>query len=161
MPRWLAPVTLLLAGIGIGLGSYLTITHYDTHVALYCSGTGVVDCAQVTSSSESVFLGVPVAVWGLAYFVLALPFLVPAAWRSRSPVIRLGRLAGAVGGMGFVLWLVFAELVRIHHICLYCTGVHVVTLLLFLVIVYGTVCTLPPIGADDDEENDPLAPVAD
>lgn len=149
MPRWLATVTLLLAVIGIGLGTYLTITHYDTHVTLYCSGTGVVDCAKVTASSESVFLGVPVAVWGLAYFVLALPFLVPAAWRSSSPLIRLGRLAGAVGGIGFVLWLVYAELVRIHHICLYCSGVHVVTLLLFLTIVYGTVRTLPPIGADD------------
>lgn len=144
-------MTLLLAAIGIGLGTYLTVTHYDTHVTLYCSGTGVVDCAKVTSSSESVFLGVPVAVWGLAYFVLALPFLVPAAWRSSSPLIRLGRLGGAVGGIGFVLWLVYAELVRIHHICLYCTGVHVVTLLLFLTIVYGAVATMPSIAGPVDD----------
>jgi uncharacterized membrane protein len=36
--------------------------------------------------------------------------------------------------MGFVLWLVAAELLIIDHICLWCTGVHVVTFALLLVV---------------------------
>jgi uncharacterized membrane protein len=38
-----------------------------------------------------------------------------------------------LGSMAFVLWLVAAELLIIKNICLYCTGVHVVTFLLLIV----------------------------
>jgi uncharacterized membrane protein len=37
--------------------------------------------------------------------------------------------------MCFVLWLVSAELLIINNICLYCTGVHIVTFALFVVIM--------------------------
>ncbi len=36
--------------------------------------------------------------------------------------------------MAFVLWLVYAELLIINHICLYCTGVHIVTFALMVVL---------------------------
>ena len=45
--------------------------------------------------------------------------------------------------MVFVLWLVYAELIRIHSICLYCTAVHVLTFLLFALVLVGTVLTAP------------------
>jgi uncharacterized membrane protein len=38
-------------------------------------------------------------------------------------------------GILFVLYLVWAELFRINAICLYCTGVHVITFILFGLIV--------------------------
>jgi uncharacterized membrane protein len=38
--------------------------------------------------------------------------------------------------MCFVLWLVSAELLIIKNICLYCTGVHLVTFALFLVLTH-------------------------
>jgi uncharacterized membrane protein len=36
--------------------------------------------------------------------------------------------------MCFVLWLLYAELIIIDHICLYCTGVHVITFALLIVL---------------------------
>ena len=46
------------------------------------------------------------------------------------------RLAGVVAGMLFVLYLIYTEVVRDGRICPYCTSVHVITFLLFALIVY-------------------------
>ena len=50
--------------------------------------------------------------------------------RSTSPASCF-----ATVGMGFVLWLVAAELLIIGNICEYCTGVHIVTFALFICMV--------------------------
>lgn len=154
-PRWLAPVSLVLALIGMGLATYLTVEHFrgSQHLA-GCSVGGIVDCGAVTTSAESKILGVPVALLGLIYFVAAIGFLTPVAWRSRNRLVRLVRLAGAIAGLGMVLWLVYAELGKIHKICEYCTGVHIVTLALFVVIAYGTISTSTPSFDDEDELHD-------
>ena len=36
--------------------------------------------------------------------------------------------------MAFVLWLVSAELLILNSICIYCTGVHIVTFAIFVVL---------------------------
>ena len=45
-------------------------------------------------------------------------------------------MAAAVAGMGFVLYLIYAELIQIGNICLWCTSVHVITFLLFVLMVF-------------------------
>jgi uncharacterized membrane protein len=149
VPWWLPTACLVLAVIGIGVATYLTIAHFDEHVQLACSDTGTINCAKVTTSSESHFLGMPVAVLGLAFFVGAPVLFVPAAWRSTLPLIRWARVAAVSIGMLFVLWLIYAELIRIHNICLYCTAVHVITFLLFALVLVGTVITTPYDDFDD------------
>ena len=47
----------------------------------------------------------------------------------------LDRLASVVAGMIFVLYLVYAELIGVGRICPYCTSVHIITFLLFTLIV--------------------------
>jgi uncharacterized membrane protein len=42
-----------------------------------------------------------------------------------------------VVGIGFVLYLVYAELFTIGSICLYCTSVHVITFLLFALTAFA------------------------
>jgi uncharacterized membrane protein len=56
----------------------------------------------------------------------------PFAWRSRRREIALVRMLSLVVGIGFVLYLVYAELFQIDAICLYCTSVHIITFLLFV-----------------------------
>jgi uncharacterized membrane protein len=63
----------------------------------------------------------------------------PWAWRTTRREVHLARLVLATVGMGFVLWLVAAELLIIGNICLYCTGVHLVTFAVFVC----TVATVP------------------
>jgi uncharacterized membrane protein len=79
--------------------------------------------------------GIPVAVLGLAFYLFLVPMMSPWVWRSTRPEVAWARLGSLVVGIGFVLYLVYAELFEIDNICLYCTSVHVITFLLFVLTV--------------------------
>lgn len=132
--RWRPWTALLLSVIGFGVSSYLTAAHFSG-AKLACSGSGLVNCEKVTTSAQSYFLGVPVALLGLLFFVAMTAVNLPAAWRSTDRRLHAARLGMAALGMGFVLYLVSAEFLIIKNICLWCTGVHVVTFLLFVLLV--------------------------
>lgn len=141
-PAWVTWTVRLLALAGLGVATYLTIAHYDTKVALVCPENSTINCAEVTTSPESVLFGIPVAVLGLAYYAVQ----AVLAWLPRRMQFRgleMGRLVLAIGAMGFVLYLVWAEVVRIGAICLWCTSVHVITLVFLLVLVYAWVTYRP------------------
>jgi uncharacterized membrane protein len=142
-PRWLRLATLILSVFGLGVSVYLTIAHFTTAAVLACSDKGFVNCAKVTTSAQSVVFGIfPVAVLGLAFYVFMVVVNTPWAWRStwawrsRLPVIYWARLGSVIIGMIFVLYLVFAEIVQIGSICLWCTSVHVTTFALFALLVF-------------------------
>jgi uncharacterized membrane protein len=137
VPPWLPIVSTVLAVVGLAISGYLTYEHYTASTTLACSDTGVVNCLQVTTSAQSKVLGIPVALLGLVYFVAMIPLCLPAAWRSRRPEVRYARLGAAVVGIGFVFYLLYSELFTIGKVCLWCTGVHVVTVALFGVILFG------------------------
>ena len=127
----------LLSLFGLGVSIYLTIAHYDTSIGLSCPDTGVVNCLKVTTSSQSMVFGIfPVAVLGLAFYVFLALVNSPFVWRWDRREVNLARLGSIVVGMGFVLYLVYVEVVQIGNICLWCTSVHVATFLLFVLMVY-------------------------
>jgi uncharacterized membrane protein len=145
---WVRWSTVGLSIIGLGLSVYLTVAHYAATVTLTCSASGVVNCEKVTQSPESVIFGViPVAVLGLAYFVAMTALCSPWAWRARLPAVRWLSGAGAVAGIGMVIYLVYTELFTLDAICIYCTAVHAVTFLLFCVLAFAAAAG-PPIAAD-------------
>jgi len=127
--------TGILALAGLGISIYLTVAHFVGTEALACSDNGAINCAKVTTSPESVILGIPVAILGLAFFLAAVPLFSPWAWRSHDRRIHVIRLVAICTGMVFVLWLIAAELLIIGAICLWCTGVHLVTFSLFAITV--------------------------
>jgi uncharacterized membrane protein len=135
--RWAVPVTLPLALIGLGLSIYLTYLHFNHSTTFAgCPATSHVNCLKVTTSSQSEIFGhIPVAVTGLIYYVVMVALVSPWAWRMANPWVWWARLAGAIGGVGMVAYLVFVEAVQLKAICLYCTGVHIITFLLFLAIL--------------------------
>jgi uncharacterized membrane protein len=149
-PGWAAPVGLFLTLVGIGLATYLTIAHYDTHVTLACSSKGAINCEAVTTSAESKLFGIPVALLGLVYFVGTLPWHLPAAWRSPDPRIKIGRLLYGASGIGFVCYLIYAEAIVIKKICLWCTGVHITTFVLFIVTVFASALAIPTDPEQDE-----------
>ena len=137
-PLWFQLVTWALAIAGLGVSTYLTITHYDSSMPLACSDTGTINCALVTHSAESMVFGVfPVAVLGLAFYVFMAAATSPWAWRLKFPALAWIRIASVVVGIGFVLYLVYTELFTLDAICLWCTSVHALTFLLFVLIVGG------------------------
>jgi uncharacterized membrane protein len=137
VPAWLPIVSTALAVVGLAISGYLTYEHYTAAKTLVCGETGVVNCLEVTTSAQSRFLGIPVALLGLLYFAAMIPLCLPAAWRSRRKEIRYARIGAAAVGICFVFYLLYAELFTIGKICLWCTGVHVVTVVLFAVVLFG------------------------
>jgi uncharacterized membrane protein len=137
-PLWLQITTLVLSLGGLGDSIYLTIAHYTSSNILACSDKGVINCAKVTTSPESIVFGIfPVAVLGLAFYVFMVAVNTPWAWRARLPVIRWARLGSVIVGIVFVLYLVYTEVITLGNICLFCTYAHVITLLLFGLIVFS------------------------
>ena len=135
-----------LALVGLGISTYLTIAHYVGTQILACASNSAINCELVTTSAQSHFLGLPVSVLGLSFYVVAVVLYSPWAWWSSWRPLHLARLAASVAGMCFVLWLLTAELVIIHKICLWCTGVHLVTFALFVL----TVTSAPSLLARED-----------
>jgi uncharacterized membrane protein len=138
VPAWVQWTSLVLSLAGLGVSIYLTIAHYTSTSILACSAKGFVDCAKVTTSSQSMVFGVfPVAVLGLAFYVFMVAVNSPWGWRLRVPLVWWARIGSVVVGIGFVLYLVYAEIIQIGNICLWCTSVHVITFLLFALLVFA------------------------
>jgi uncharacterized membrane protein len=144
----------VLAVIGIGLATYLTIIHY---AGINPACTAGQSCIKVQTSVWSKVAGVPVALLGLIGYIGILASLL-APDREQS---RLATLGLTVIGVGFSAYLTYRELFSIHAICEWCVSSAVVlTLLLILATVrYLTTPTAavagpsaaPPVDADDGE----------
>ncbi len=143
LPRWFVPLALGLAVIGTLLSAYLTYEHYTQNKTLACSATATVNCAKVTESQWSSFLGIPVALLGLGFFLVMVVLCTPRLMRAPGRRWDAVRLVLAGVGLAFALYLVFAELFHIGAICLWCTGVHVVTFLLLLTFIFGQLLAEP------------------
>ena len=141
--RWQPITSLVLSTYGLGASIYLTITHFAPK-ALACPSNPHYSCEKVTQSPQSEILGIPVAMLGLVFFVPMLLLCLPAAWRAADRRIHLARLVLSVTGVGMIIYLISAELFLIKSICLWCSSVHVVTLLLFIIIATTSPIVLAP-----------------
>jgi uncharacterized membrane protein len=153
---------LVLSLLGLADSTYLTIAHFQQSILnTTCSTSGAVNCLKVTTSPQSHVFGIPVAILGLAFYVVFTVINLPALWKTSDVRVHWLRFAMAVSGIGFVLYLIYAELFEIKAICEYCTGVHVVTFALFVLIVV----TLPAMTQrtpewDDDGDWDEEAEIS-
>ncbi|MFI5273912.1 MAG: vitamin K epoxide reductase family protein [Ktedonobacterales bacterium] len=136
-PGLVAIVLMALAGTGIAI--YLTVEHYARQNP-FCTTVGPINCASVLKSPYSLvpLTGVPVTVPGMLWFVVSGTLAavgLARLWRGATELRRLRtlQLAWSAVGLAFVLYLVYAELVQLHAICEWCTGVHLLTLATFLV----------------------------
>lgn len=132
--------TILFSVLGLADSVYLTIQHFTESTAFAgCSEHGAINCVAVTTSAWSHLPagqhGIPVSVAGLAFYVFMLAINTRWGWRAPWAAVHWARLASVIVGIVFVLYLVWAELFRINAICLYCTGVHIITFILFVLII--------------------------
>jgi uncharacterized membrane protein len=104
----------VLSVIGIGIGTYLTYTHYaGAHVLCLSSG----GCETVQHSRYSKLDGIPVATLGLAGYI---GILISLAIRGEA-----GRALGfalALVGFLFSMYLTYREAFTIHAYCQWCLG---------------------------------------
>ena len=135
--NWRPAATLTLCGIGLALSAYTLWVHYHPG-ALVCVSGGSFDCQAVLTSAQSVILGIPVPFFGLLFFLGVGALCLPVAWRSADTRVHWLRLMGVIVGIGTVVYLVSTELFTVKKLCLWCTGVHIVTFALFVIIVTST-----------------------
>jgi len=124
---WMA----LLSLAGLFLGAYLTLYKIGIIGTLAC---GVTSCETVQTSRWSVFLGVPVATWGVGFYALMLA-LVLAGLQPRfaeSRPLATTVLALASWGVLFTAWLNYLEAFVIHAWCEWCLGSAAMVVVLFL-----------------------------
>jgi uncharacterized membrane protein len=135
-PAWARTGTLGLSLAGLAVSVYLTIDHFGTRSVLACPANATVNCEKVTTSSYASVLGIPVALYGLVFFVAMVALTLPYAWRD--PRLRPVRLGAALVGVAWVVYLVGVELFAVDAICLWCTAVHVITVALFAILAFAT-----------------------
>ncbi len=132
--------TLMMAFalLGLGASAYSTWVHYrilndPTYVESVCDVSASISCTAAYSSRFGSVGGVPVAVFGLLFFVFVLGLI---AWSVRSAVTR-ENLAGYVFasstlGLAAVLYLAYASYFILGIVCLMCITTYVAVIGLFV-----------------------------
>jgi uncharacterized membrane protein len=105
---------IVVAVIGLGIASYLTIVHYTGGAPVCAIAHG---CETVQKSDYSKLAGVPVALLGLIGYIGILGALIRDDENARSVAAFLSLL-----GFGFSAWLTYTELALINAICIWCVG---------------------------------------
>jgi uncharacterized membrane protein len=112
-------IVAALAAAGIFVALYLTLYKIGAFGDLAC---GIGSCEVVNASRWAIFLGLPVAAWGLAYYVvtftLAMVGLRADLTDSRAVALTLVVLSAT--GFLFSAWLTYLELFVIRAICQWC-----------------------------------------
>lgn len=127
---WLAVLIITLAVIGLADSLYLTYAHYQQNSGIVCNaGSGA--CDEVTTSKYSVVFGVPLAVFGILFYlsVLALTFLYKK--NGGQKILRV--LWGwAALGFGVSIYLIYLQAFVLHAYCPLCLASAALSALIFL-----------------------------
>jgi len=125
----------LLALVGLFVAVYLWLHAIGVGGAIKCGASG--GCEVVQTSRWAVFLGQPVALYGVFGYVVilivALAGLRPAALVQRGWNVLLFGLATI--GFVFTLYLTYLEVFVIHAICRWCVGSALIITVIWVVAV--------------------------
>lgn len=137
---------LALAGIFISL--YLTLYKLGIIGELSCS---IGSCETVNTSRWATFLGLPVAAWGLLFYldVFAVGLIGTFPRFENEPVISLVLVVQAAIGVLFSAWLTYLELAIIHAICIWCVTSACIVTLIFIVSVMDLREIRTPLASED------------
>ena len=122
-------IVALLALLGVLVALYLTLYKFGIIGVLSCS---VGSCESVNTSRWAVFLGQPVAAWGLAAYLLILALALAGLQGVAPRQTALATTAISTWGVLFSGWLTYLELFVIRAICMWCVISATLMLLLFL-----------------------------
>ena len=121
----------VLAFIGVFVSTYLTLYKLGYIGQLQCA---VGSCETVNTSRWATFLGLPVAAWGLGFYVASLALVMVGIQEryadSRGVSVAMVALTG--WGVLFSSWLTYLELFVIDAICIWCVVSACIVVLIFV-----------------------------
>jgi uncharacterized membrane protein len=110
----LRAASAVVALIGLGIATYLTVVHYAGGSPVCAIAHG---CEVVQHSDYAAVAGIPVAVLGLAGYLAILACLARDDETARTATAFV-----ALAGLGFSAWLTYVEVGVLHAICIWCVG---------------------------------------
>lgn len=121
---------IVIALLGIGVTTFLTILHYG-RITVPCTANGN-PCEVVQTSIYSHILGIPVALLGLiGYVAISASLLAPD-----RDVTRLATLGMTLFGVAFSGYLTYREAFTLHEYCEWClSSAGLVTILFILAVI--------------------------
>jgi len=105
-------VLVVLAAVGIVVSALALREHYRTEGDSPCSINERWDCGIVNHSPYAVRWGIPIAVFGIAGYIL----MAALAWRRAYSLV----LASALAGLAYSLYLAHIEASVLGVWCIYC-----------------------------------------
>ena len=130
MDKWLYRISIALALLGMAVAIYMTIFKLTDNPRM-CLGNG--GCSKVNSSVYAEVYGIPVAVVGVAGYVViaALVFM-----ENRNKFLKQNGTMLVFGlaliGFLFTLYLIYAEIALIKALCPFCLTSQIVMTILFV-----------------------------
>jgi uncharacterized membrane protein len=125
-------IVAALALAGIFIATYLTLYKLGVIGELSCS---IGSCETVNTSKWSRFAGLPVAGWGVLFYVevFIIAVIGTTARLADQRVISIILVIESAIGVLFSAWLTYLELAVIHAICIWCVTSAVIVTLILLV----------------------------
>ncbi|MFP4573874.1 MAG: vitamin K epoxide reductase family protein [Desulfobacterales bacterium] len=112
----------VLATAGLANSVYLALSHYRVHADVlytsFCAISNAINCDTVSQSPYSIFLGLPVAVWGILAYGFFLALLLFAA-RQDADKRRIWPVLFVVA-LGFSVYSLILAYISKYHIGAYC-----------------------------------------
>jgi uncharacterized membrane protein/protein-disulfide isomerase len=149
---------LVFCLLGLAASTAAAYVHYhvlrDPTYTSACDVNAAVSCTQVYMSRFGTFAGVPVALFGVIWFVAALLLIVGA---QSGPAAARDNAAGylfvlSTLGLAIVLYLGYASFVVLKTVCILCLTTYAAVIALFLISGAATtypMTTLPRRAAQD------------
>jgi len=126
-------ISLIASLLGVLDAIYLFIYKLTGNNAMCIGNSG---CHDVNFSPYSVIYGIPVAVFGLAAYlvILAIHLLEPRSrlFKENGPLAVFGL---GLAGVAFTVYLTYLELYVIHAICPFCVASAVLITIIFIVAI--------------------------
>jgi uncharacterized membrane protein len=122
----------LLALIGVFLAAYLTMYKLGYVGQLVCA---IGSCERVQTSRWSILLGMPVAAWGVGFYLVVLTVAVAGTQERLADSRTVSSVLLGLTGWGVLFsgYLTYLELFAIHAICEYCVSSAALVTVMFLI----------------------------
>lgn len=127
-PKTYLWIILFLSIIGLMVSFDLTKSHLSASTDTPCDISPSVSCSLVNTSIYSELLNVPVALFGVLWFLTLGALAFMALYQKESSLAITALLYWNVLGILFVTYLIFAEFL-LRTLCPLCTVIHILVVI--------------------------------
>lgn len=128
-------IIISLAIVGLLVSSYLSVSHFKNYTDIgyksFCAVSKAINCDTISQSPYSIFLGVPVPIWGVTgYIFLIITLLFSLNIKENKMRVLSTLLLLCVLYSSISLFLGIISAVKIHSYCFMCIATYGINFML-------------------------------